>query len=277
VTSCRNALTVDLEDWYHICGTGQSGDVSAWDAYESRVTRNTARVLSLLREHRARATFFVLGYIAEREPELIADIAKEGHEIATHGHYHRRVFEMSEEEFAEDVDRSMEAIATAGGGRVIGYRAPEWSIRPHTMWALRILRRRGIRYDSSMVPLTRMGDRSFPTAPCRIPTEDGEILEFPLTTVRCFGEHLPFTGGLPLRLTPYFYVLSRIRRMNAGGDAAMVYVHPWEFDVEQPRIELPWSRRIMHYFNLRSTPGKLSGLLVNLRFAPLREVLGVGH
>ncbi len=137
---------------------------------------------------------------------------------------------MSEEEFAEDIDRSMDAISSAGGGRVIGYRAPEWSIRPHTMWALRILRRKGIRYDSSMVPLTRMGDRSFPTAPCRIPTEDGEILEFPLTTVRCFGEHLPFTGGLPLRLMPYFYVLSRIRRMNAEGDAAMVYVHPWEFD-----------------------------------------------
>ena len=183
---------------------------------------------------------------------------------------------MSEEEFAEDVDRSMDAISSAGGGRVIGYRAPEWSIRPHTMWALRVLRRKGIRYDSSMVPLTRMGDRSFPTAPCRIPTEDGEILEFPLTTVRCFGEHLPFTGGLPLRLMPYFYVLSRIRRMNAEGDAAMVYVHPWEFDAEQPRIELPWSRRIMLFFNLRSTPGKFSGLLGNLRFAPLREVLGVG-
>jgi len=115
VTTCRNALTVDLEDWYHICGTGRSGDVSTWDAHESRVTRNTAKVLSLLREHRARATFFVLGYIAEREPGLIADIAKEGHEIATHGHYHRRVFEMSEEEFAEDVDRSMEAISSAGG------------------------------------------------------------------------------------------------------------------------------------------------------------------
>ncbi len=115
MTACLNALTVDLEDWYHICGTGQAGDVSTWDAYESRVTRNTAKVLSLLREHRAHATFFVLGYIAEREPGLIADIAREGHEIATHGHSHRRVFEMSEEEFAEDVDRSMDAISSAGG------------------------------------------------------------------------------------------------------------------------------------------------------------------
>jgi len=274
--TATNALTVDLEDWYHVCGTEKAGDVSSWDAYESRVTRNTGKVLSLLRGHGVRATFFVLGYIAEREPRLIADVAKEGHEIATHGHFHRRVFEMSEEEFGEDLDRSIDAISSAAGGRVLGYRAPEWSLRPHTMWALGVLRRKGILYDSSMVPMTRMGDPSFPTAPCRIPTGHGEIREFPLTTVRCFGENVPFTGGLPLRLVPYFYILSRIRRMNAEGAPAMVYLHPWEFDTGQPRMELPASRRFMHYFNLRSTPRKASGLLSNLRFAPLREVLGVG-
>lgn len=268
---------MDLEDWYHVCGVGETGDVSSWDAYESRVTRNTGKVLSLLRRQGVRATFFVLGYIAEREPSLIADIAGEGHEIATHGHFHRRIFEMSEEEFEEDLDRSIDAISSASGVRVVGYRAPEWSLRPHTLWALGILRKRGILYDSSMVPLTRMGDPSFPIAPCGIPTEHGEIWEFPLTTVRCFGERVPFTGGLPLRLMPYFYVLSRIRRMNAEGQAAMVYIHPWEFDTEQPRIDLPWSRRIMHYYNLRSTPEKFAGLLDGLPFAPLSEVLGVGR
>jgi peptidoglycan-N-acetylglucosamine deacetylase len=242
--TAANALTVDLEDWYHVCGTEKAGDVSSWDAYESRVTRNTETVLSLLREHGARATFFVLGYIADREPRLVAEVAKEGHEIATHGHFHRRVFEMSEEEFGEDLDRSIDAISSAAGGRVLGYRAPEWSLRPHTMWALDVLRRKGIRYDSSMVPLTRMGAPSFPTAPCRIPTEHGEIREFPLTTVRCFGENVPFTGGLPLRLMPYFYILSRIRRMNAQGAPAMVYLHPWEFDTGQPRMELPANRRL---------------------------------
>ncbi len=274
--TATNALTVDLEDWYHVCGAEKVGDVPSWDAYESRVARNTEKVLSLLRAHGARATFFVLGYIAEREPRLIADVAEQGHEIATHGHFHRRVFEMSEEEFGEDLDRSIDAISSASGCRVLGYRAPEWSLRPHTTWALGVLRRKGILYDSSMVPLTRMGDPSFPTAPCRIPTGHGEIREFPLTTVRCFGENVPFTGGLPLRLMPYFYILSRIRRMNAEGAPAMVYLHPWEFDTGQPRMELPASRRFMHYFNLRSTPRKVSGLLSNLRFAPLREVLGVG-
>lgn len=270
-----NALTVDLEDWYHVCGAGEALHASRWDGYESRVIRNTERVLSLLRASGARATFFVLGYIAEREPALIRAVAREGHEVATHGHFHRRIFEMSPAEFEEDLIRSLEAISSAFGGRVIGYRAPEWSIRPRTMWALSILRKRGILYDSSMVPLTRMGDPSFPLFPCRFPTAHGEIREFPLTTVRCFGEHLPFTGGMALRLTPYFYVLSKIRRLNAAGRSAMVYVHPWEFDGEQPRIALPWSRRFMHSFNLPATPRKLAGLLRHLCFVPVREVLGM--
>ena len=268
-----NALTVDLEDWYHVCGAGEVGDASKWDAYESRVCRNTERVLSLLRAAGARATFFVLGYIAAKEPGLVRAIASEGHEVASHGHFHRRVFELSPAEFDEDLARSMEAISAASGYRVVGYRAPEWSIRPHTMWVLPLLRKRGIVYDSSMVPLTRMGDRSFPRVPCRLKTEYGDIIEFPLTTVRCLGEGIPFTGGLPLRLTPYFFILSKIRKLNRLGRPALVYVHPWEFDLEQPRLELPWSRQFMHYFNLSSTPRKFGGLLKHLRFAPIREVL----
>jgi peptidoglycan-N-acetylglucosamine deacetylase len=271
--SAVNALTVDLEDWYHVCGAREIGDASQWDAYESRVNRNTDRVLSLLRAAGARATFFVLGYVAEKEPGLVRAIAREGHEVASHGHFHRRVFELSPAEFDEDLARSMEAISAASGSHVVGYRAPEWSIRPHTMWALSFLRRRGILYDSSMVPLTRMGDRSFPRFPRRFSTEYGDIVEFPLTTVRCFGEGIPFTGGLPLRLIPYFYILSKIRQLNGVGRSALVYVHPWEFDPEQPRLDLPWSRRFMHYFNLPATPRKLTGLLNHFRFASIREVL----
>jgi len=270
-----NALTVDLEDWYHVCGTAETADPLQWDAYESRVTRNTNAILSLLGRRGVRATFFVLGYIAEREPELIRAIAREGHEVATHGHFHRRVFEMSPAEFEADLSRSLDAISAAVGCRVVGYRAPEWSIRPHTMWALSILRKHGILYDSSMVPLTRMGDRSYPRLPFRLATDYGDIAEFPLTTVRCFGENLPFTGGLPMRLVPYFYILSTIRRLNERGRSALVYVHPWEFDSEQPKVRLPWSRRFMHYFNLSATPRKFAGLLKHLRFASVREVLGV--
>lgn len=270
-----NALSVDLEDWYHVCGADETDDPRQWDAYESRVTRNTQTILSMFAQTGVRATFFVLGYIALREPALIRAIVRAGHEVATHGHFHRRVFEMCPAEFEDDLARSLEAIAAAGGGRAVGYRAPEWSIRPHTMWALSILRKHGILYDSSMVPLTRMGDRTYPRLPVRFTTDHGDIAEFPLTTVRCFGEGLPFTGGLPMRLVPYWYIVSAIRRLNARGRPALVYVHPWEFDAEQPRIALPWSRRFMHYFNLSATPRKLAGLLKHVRFASLREVLGV--
>ena len=270
-----NALTVDLEDWYHVCGAEATGDPSRWESYESRVCRNTERILSLLRAAGTRATFFVLGYIAEREPALIHAIARDGHEVATHGHLHRRVFEMSPMEFEEDLVRSLDAISAACGSPVVGYRAPEWSIRSHTLWALSVLRKRGILYDSSMVPMTRMGERSFPRFPCRFATEHGDIHEFPLTTVRCFGEHLPISGGLPLRLVPYFYVVSHIRRLNEAGRPALVYVHPWEFDLEQPRIDLPWSRRFMHGFNLSATPRKVAGLPRHLPFAPARAVLAV--
>jgi polysaccharide deacetylase family protein (PEP-CTERM system associated) len=268
-----NALTVDLEDWYHVCGTEGAGDPSQWDAYESRVTRSADRILSLFRACGIHATFFVLGCVAEREPALIRTIAREGHEVATHGHFHRRIFEMSPAEFEEDLVRSVDVISTAAGGRVVGYRAPEWSIRPHTIWALPILRKQGIHYDSSMVPLTRMGDRTFPRFPSLFNTEHGDIVEFPLTTVRCFGEGIPFTGGLPMRLTPYFYIASKIRQLNRAGRPTLVYVHPWEFDLEQPRLDLPWSRRFMHYFNLSATPRKLTGLLKCLPFASIREVL----
>jgi polysaccharide deacetylase family protein (PEP-CTERM system associated) len=270
-----NALTVDLEDWYHVCGAGETADPPHWDAYESRVTRNTDTILALLGRRGVRATFFVLGYIAEREPDLIRTIAREGHEVATHGHFHRRIFEMSPAEFEADLSRSLDVISAAGGGRVVGYRAPEWSIRPHTMWALGILRKHGILYDASMVPLTRMGDRTYPRFPSRFSTDYGDIAEFPLTTMRCFGENIPFTGGLPMRLVPYFHILATIRDLNDRGRPALVYIHPWEFDSEQPRIALPWSRRFMHYFNLSATPRKFAGLLKHLRFAPVREVLAV--
>ncbi len=212
-----NALTVDLEDWYHVCGVRSvTKALRSGAPTRAASVRSTDRLLSLLRSHGVRATFFVLGYIAEREPGLVRAIAREGHEVGLHGHLHRRIFEMSPAEFDEDLVRSQAAVSAAAGTDVVGYRAPEWSMRPHTLWALSVLRKRGILYDSSMVPLTRMGDRSFPRGPCRFSTPHGEIVEFPLTTVRCFGESIPFSGGLPLRLTPYFYIVSQIRRLNAG-------------------------------------------------------------
>ena len=271
----QNALSVDLEDWYHICGVGEYADPQNWDSYETRIISNTEKILTMLDKYNARATFFVLGYIAAREPDLIRTIRKRGHEIATHGYYHRRVFEMTANEFEDDVNASLTALSDITQERVLGFRAPEWSIRKETPWALGVLRKLGILYDSSMVPLTRMGSRDFPLYPVRLDTDFGTIWEFPLSTVRAFSEHLPFSGGLPLRLVPYFYIVSLMRKMNRYGLPVLVYIHPWEFDLQPPRIDLPPSRRFMHYFNIRVTPGKVEGLLRRFHFVPLREVLGL--
>ncbi|MBI5409831.1 MAG: polysaccharide deacetylase family protein [Nitrospirae bacterium] len=271
----KNALTVDLEDWYHICDAGEYSEPARWNNYESRIIRNTEKILRLLKTHNAKATFFVLGYIAAKEPRLISDVKAEGHEIATHGFCHRRVFELTEREFEHDVSESIDVISSITNEPVLGFRAPEWSIRKETPWALSTLRKLGIVYDSSMVPLTGMGDRSFPVYPYKFNTPYGDIWEFPLTTTRLFWENLPFSGGLPLRIAPYFYVVSKIKRMNRQGHQAMVYIHPWEFDGEQPKIDLPLSRRFMHYFNIKAAPGKIEGLLRHFKFAPVGSVLGL--
>ncbi len=271
----HNALTVDLEDWYHVCGVDEYSDTSQWDAYENRVGRNTDKILDLLQTYDIKATFFVLGYLAHREPDLIRKIKERGHEIATHGYCHRRVFDMTEAEFEKDVAASISVLSSITGDTVLGFRAPEWSVRQETPWALNTLRKLGIVYDSSMVPLTRMGNRGFPRHPVKIQTDYGAIWEFPLSTVRLFHENIPFSGGLPLRIVPYFYVLSIIRAMNRKGFPAVVYMHPWEFDAEQPRIDLPLSRRFMHYFNIGVTRRKIEGLLRNVPFAPMKEVLGL--
>lgn len=271
----QNALTVDLEDWYHVCGTADNDDHHKWPAYESRVTRNTEAVLELLRRYDAAATFFVLGYIAEKEPSLIKTIHAEGHEVAIHGYYHQRLFELTRAAFEDDIKRSIDVVGAITGEAVLGYRAPEWSIRTETLWALDVLRKHGVMYDSSMVPLTRMGERTFKRFPHQIETPHGDIWEFPLTTLRAFHENLPFTGGLPLRIAPYWYIVSKIKSINNMGQPGLVYVHPWEFDTEQPKIELTLSRRFMHYFNVRSTAPKLEGLLKCLKFAPIKEILGL--
>ena len=268
-----NCMTVDLEDWYHICGVEGYSDPKQWDTYENRTIKNTDKILRLFRFYNIKATFFVLGYIALKEPGLIKTIKNEGHEIATHGFYHKRIFEMTEQEFEEDVSNSISVISSITNEKVLGFRAPEWSIREETLWVLKILKKLGILYDSSMVPLSGMGSRDFPIYPCKFDTDYGQIWEFPLTTTRLFWENLPFTGGLPLRMFPYFYIVSKIQRINQEGYPAIVYIHPWEFDMEQPHIDLPLSRRFMHYFNIKVTPKKVEGLLQHFQFSTVKDIL----
>jgi hypothetical protein len=181
---------------------------------------------------------------------------------------------MTPPEFVDDLRRAVAAIRAAGGRDLLGYRAPEWSMRPHTLWALGLLRREGLRYDSSMVPTPGMGHRGFPRLPCRLDTPEGSLLEFPLSTATA-GVRVPYSGGLALRLAPLPLVAAQLRRLARRGQPGLVYVHPWEFDPGQPTLRLPWSRQFMHYWNLAATPRKLARLLREFRFAPLAEVLGL--
>ena len=268
-----NALTVDLEDWYHICGSKEYSDVAKWESFESRIKENTERVLGVLRSFNVKATFFVLGYIAEQEPDLVKYIADEGHEIATHSYSHQRLFELTPVEFEDDLCKSKEIIEDIVKMPVLGFRAPEWSIRSSTFWALDILRKHGILYDSSMVPLTRMGERSFPHLPVNFETPYGNIAEFPLSTCRCLWERIPVTGGQSLRIAPYWFILHTILSTNRKGFPCVVYLHPSEFDNRRPAVGLPFARRFMHYFRIRSAVSKIEGLLRHLQFAPVIDVL----
>jgi polysaccharide deacetylase family protein (PEP-CTERM system associated) len=268
-----NALTVDVEDWYHVCAVGEFLPAEKWSEYESRVNQNCEKILDLLRRHDTKVTFFVLGYVAEQNPELVRRFHEEGHEIATHGYLHQRLIDLGPPEFHEDLRASLRAIRSAVDCDIFGYRAPEWTVVSRTAWAYDILVSEGFRYDSSTVPLTMMGDRSFPRFPHIVHTPAGRIWEFPATTMRCLWENFPYTGGLPLRMSPFWFTVSGIRRLNRIGYPAMVYMHPWEFDENPPQTRLPAGRQFMHTYLMKSVPRKIEGLLERFRFGPIRDVL----
>jgi polysaccharide deacetylase family protein (PEP-CTERM system associated) len=239
------------------------------------VNKTTERVLELLDRFGTKVTFFVLGYVAERNPDLVKTVFDAGHEIATHGTFHQRLIEMTPDQFREDLRRSVEILESITGERPVGYRAPEWTVVRETLWAYDILIEEGFRYDSSTVPLTCMGDRALPRWPSKVVCEKGEIVEFPASTMRCLWENFPFTGGLPMRMSPYWFICEGIRKANRMGYPAMVYTHPWEFDDHPPKLELPFRRRFMHDYLMKSTPRKVEALLSRFRFGPIRDVLGL--
>ncbi len=272
----RNAISVDLEDWF--CAYNMTGYVGRdnWDKCELRVAANTDRILRMFERHGVHATFFVLGWIAERVPELIRDIAARGHEIATHGYDHVLLTGSTESGFESDLNKGLEAIRACGlAGPVLGYRAPSFTIVEGTMWALRTLEKFNLRYDSSVFPVGFHPDYGIPGAslsPYRI-TE--KIVEFPMSCVEVFGRRLPCSGGAYFRLFPYAYTRWCLNRINAEGRPAVFYLHPWELDPGQPKIPLPLSKRIRHYYGLGRTESKLNRLLGDFEFTTIREVLAL--
>lgn len=270
-----NAISVDLEDCYHICGIDDTSAQSKWPEYNIRLEKNVDKILNLLKQHNVHATFFTVGVIAENSPILIKKIAEAGHELASHGFAHRRIFDMNPGEFEKDLVRSKIAIEKASGKRVLGYRAPEWSLKQSNIWALDVLKKTGFTYDASAVPLTHLSGKWFGLYPHEIKTKYGCIIEFPLSTFRCFWERLPFSGGLPMRINPYFYILDNAVKINRLGYPVIFYFHPWEFDSEYERLALPINRKFMHYCNIESTEKKFNLLLERLEFSTVEDILGL--
>lgn len=267
-----NALTVDLEDWYQ----GLQVPMDEWSRYEDRVVPATERLLAILEESDVRATFFVLGFVAERHPEIIRRVAEGGHEIATHGYSHSLVYELDQEVFREELRRSLRLLEDVSGQRVLGHRAPFFSITRSSLWALDVLAQEGIRYDTSVFPVRnwRYGIEDAPRWPYR-PLPGNELIEFPMSTWRMRNRNIPVTGGAYFRIYPYALSRRLLRATNANGHSAVFYLHPWELDSDHPRVALPRRIGLTHYFNLRGTERRFRRLLGDFSFAPMREVLGV--
>ena len=272
-----SALTVDVEDYFHVEAFARTVRYVDWPTYASRVGNNTRRLLDLLDRHHVRGTFFVLGWVADRDPALVREIAGRGHELGCHGYAHRPLWTLAVQEFREDVGRAKATIENTAGTRVAGYRAPTFSVTRRTMWALDILAELGFDYDSSIFPIRhdRYGIPDAPRFPHRVRLRSGaEIIEFPMTTFPVGRHRLPFSGGGYLRLLPYRLVRHAMRSVTKQERRpAIVYLHPWEIDPDQPRLEAGWPTRLRHYTNLHRTERKVERLLQDFPFTTAAEVL----
>ncbi len=261
-----NAMTVDVEDYFQVSAFASVVSRDRWGDYESRVAANTDRLLAIFAEFGVHATFFVLGWVAERDPSLVRRIASAGHEIASHGQSHSLVYEQTPAMFRDDIRRSKATLEAQCGRPVLGYRAPSFSITSKSLWALDVLVEEGIAWDTSIFPI-RHDRYGIPSAPRHPHFMGNGLLEIPASTVRVAGVNLPIGGGGYFRLLPYAWTRWGIRRVNATEHRpAVFYVHPWELDPKQPRITAPWLSRLRHYRSLHRTEGRLRTLLSEFSF-----------
>jgi len=266
-----NAFTVDLEEWFHICGVPALAP-TVWDRLPARITPTTTWLLDLLGRRNITATFFVVGWIAERYPELVRQIAEAGHEIGSHGFWHRRVFELDRRTFAEDVAASCRALNDVGVRSVAIFRAPEWSINDRSLWALDELVRLGFRIDASMAPVKIVGSVTFSREPHHRATSHGSILECPPLVADRFGQVMPLGWGWGLRMSTPSRVLHTIETLNEIGHPTVLTIHPWELDLDPPRVKLPRRLHFAHYFRLNGFRDRLSSILAGARFGPISEL-----
>ena len=267
-----NALTVDVEDYFHVEAFASSISSEDWPGHELRVENNVERILELFSRRQVKATFFILGWVAEKTPGLAGRIAAAGHEIGCHGYAHRHIRRQSPDEFREDVRRARGILMDQTGQAVQCYRAPSFSVTNNTLWALDILTEEGFTIDSSIFP-AQHDLYGIADAP-RFPHKRNGLIEFPPSTIRMSKISVGVAGGGYLRLFPYWITHRAIRHINeTERQPVMVYFHPWEIDPGQPRIAAPLKSRLRHYTNLGKMAGKLERLLEDFRFSTVTDVV----
>ncbi len=274
-----NAMSIDVEDYFQVSAFDSVVSRSSWDARESRVTANTERLLRIFEESEVRATFFVLGWVAAKYPGLVRQIARLGHEIASHGYWHHLVYEQTPVEFRDDIRRTKHLLEDLSGRRVEGFRAPSYSVTQRSMWALDVLASEGYRYDASVFPIhhDRYGIPDAERHPHIVKLASGSIVEAPASTIRCGGMNLPIAGGGYFRLLPYAWTRWGIRRLNVmERRPAIFYLHPWEIDPDQPRLHATRMTRMRHYANLGKTEVRLRRMLRDFQFATMADVIWQG-
>lgn len=274
--SIRNALTIDVEDYFQVAALAEAVRRDDWDSMEYRVEANTDRLLDLLDRYNTRATFFTLGWVAERSPELVRRIRDAGHEVASHGYSHQLIYNQTPDVFREETRRSKAILEDILGEAVTGYRAASYSITSRSRWALDILAEEGFTWDSSIFPVhhDRYGMPGTPHEPYLLQTPNGSTLtEFPLSTCDLGSYRLPIAGGGYFRLFPYWLTHWGLGRINRAGQPFIFYLHPWEIDTGQPRLRVKALSRFRHYNNLGKCMGRLERLLEDFRFGSVSEVL----
>jgi len=266
-----NHLSFDIEESFQSHNFASSIPENRWASISARVATNTDRILQLLIESGKQATFFIVGWVADRHPELVQRIANNGHEVAAHGYYHRAVYDMTHEDFRADLRRNAAALSARTGKKVLGFRAPSYTITERSLWALDILAQEGFAYDSSIYPVRfhpRYGLPGFPQSPQRLPNG---LVEFPMPVSVVFGHAVPIATGFYFRFLPYWITKRLIQRLNRSGVPVTVNIHPWELDPDQPKLPAKYTSKIRHYYGLSKTEGKLRRLLRDFDFVGLGE------
>ena len=272
----KNILTVDLEDWFSVEALQRVIDRKQWSSLSATVEPATDKILTMFSRRGLKATFFVLGWIADQYPDLVARVAADGHEIACHSYYHRMVSSLSAEEFKADTSMSIKAIVKACGVRPLGYRSPSWGMRSNMKWAFEILAEFGFKYDASIFPIRHdiYGDPGAPRRPYEISLDSGnKIYEIPASTVMIFGRRVPIAGGGWLRQFPYWFTKWGIRRINRQNMPAVVYFHPWELNPDIPRVKLNLRDRFRQYGNLQTMQYKVENMLNNFDFITISQYI----